>query len=108
MTFGVKENSGRDARDCDLWVGENWKVRPGTSLMRQQPSVLVLNDFKCHRDKFLATLPKDANTGTVLIPGSLTPFVQPLDHVLDKEMKRRLTAKYTAWAASSESVGSPG
>ncbi|CAM9581629.1 unnamed protein product [Pylaiella littoralis] len=81
-----------DARECTLWISESWKLRPNNgSIIKQRPSILVLDDFKCHRDEaFIADLQKKANTIVILIPGGLTPLLQPLDRMLNKQMKRLL------------------
>ncbi|CAN0001693.1 unnamed protein product, partial [Pylaiella littoralis] len=92
------EKSWCDARECTLWISESWKLRPNNgSIIKQRPSILVLDDFKCHRDEaFIADLQKKANTIVILIPGGLTPLLQPLDRMLNKQMKRLLREMYTA------------
>ncbi|CAN0592349.1 unnamed protein product, partial [Laminaria digitata] len=65
-------------------------------------SILVLDDFTCHRDEgFIADLLKRTNTMVVLIPGGLTPLLQPLDRMLNKQMKRLLRGMYTAHTATA-------
>lgn len=50
---------------------------------------LVLDDIKCHRDKaFVVDLRKRADTTVIHIPDGLTPLLQPLDRMLNKQMKR--------------------
>ncbi|CAM9728479.1 unnamed protein product, partial [Pylaiella littoralis] len=72
------------------------------SIIKQRPSILVLDDFKCHRDEaFIADLQKKANTIVILIPGGLTPLLQPLDRMLNKQMKRLLRGMYTAHTAKA-------
>ncbi|CAM9369069.1 unnamed protein product, partial [Pylaiella littoralis] len=92
-----------DARECTLWISESWKLRPNNgSIIKQRPSILVLDDFKCHRDEaFIADLQKKANTIVILIPGGLTPLLQPLDRMLNKQMKRLLRGMYTAHTAKA-------
>lgn len=39
-------------RECTLWLAESWKLRPNNgSIIKQRYSILVLDNFKCHRDK---------------------------------------------------------
>ncbi|CAN0437947.1 unnamed protein product, partial [Pylaiella littoralis] len=92
-----------DARECTLWLTESWKLRPNNgSIIKQRPSILVLDDFKCHKDEgFIADLLKRANTIVILIPGGLTPLLQPLDRMLNKQMKRLLRGMYTAHTATA-------
>ena len=44
---------------------------------------------------------KRANTTIILIPGGLTPLLQPLDRMLNKQMKRLLRGMYTAYSAKA-------
>ena len=90
MCFGVQENRWCDAREYTFWILESWKLRPNNgSIIKQRPSILVLNNFKCHRDKdFIADLKRGANTIIIFIPGGLTALLQPLDRMLNKQMKR--------------------
>lgn len=103
MSFGVQDKSWCDARECTLWLTESWKLRPNNgSIIKQRPSILVLDDFKCHKDEgFIADLLKRANTIVILIPGGLTPLLQPLDRMLNKQMKRLLRGMYTAHTATA-------
>ncbi|CAB1100836.1 unnamed protein product [Ectocarpus sp. CCAP 1310/34] len=56
----------------------------------------------CHKDEgYIAALKRDANTIVIFIPGGLTPLLQPLDRMLNKQMKRLLRGKYTAYSASA-------
>ncbi|CAB1103493.1 unnamed protein product [Ectocarpus sp. CCAP 1310/34] len=50
---------------------------------------------------FIAALKRDANTTVIFIPGGLTPLLQALDRMLNKQMKRLLRGKYTAYSASA-------
>ncbi|CAN0393997.1 unnamed protein product [Ascophyllum nodosum] len=102
MSFGVQEKSWCDARECTLWTSESWKLRPNNgSIIKQRQSILVLDDFKCHRDgAFIADL-KRCNTIVILIPGGLTPLLRPLDRMLNKQMKRLMRGKYTTYTATA-------
>ena len=103
MSFGVQAKSWCDARECTLWSSESWKLRSNNgSIIKQRPSILVLDNFKCHRDKdFIADLKRRANTIVIFIPGRLTPLLQPLDRMLNKQMKRLMRGKYTTYTASA-------
>lgn len=98
MSFGVQEKSWCDKRECTLWLSESWKLRPNNgSIIKQRSSILVLDDFRCHKDAgFIADLLKITNTLVILIPGGLTPLLQPLDGMLNKQMKRLMRGMYTA------------
>ena len=103
MSFGVQEKSRCDARECTLRISESWKLRPNNgSIIKQRPSILVLDDFKCHRDKdFIADLKRRVNTIVIFIPYGLTPLLQPLDRMLSKPMKRLMRGKYISYTAST-------
>ncbi|CAB1098050.1 unnamed protein product [Ectocarpus sp. CCAP 1310/34] len=89
MSFGVQEKNWCDARECILWLSESW-------------SILVLDDFRCHRsESFIEDLRRRTNTIVILIPGGLTPLFQPLDRMLNKEMKRLMRGRYTQYMASA-------
>ncbi|CAM9817043.1 unnamed protein product, partial [Scytosiphon promiscuus] len=98
-----RRKSWCDQRECSLWISESWKLRHNNgSIVKQRPSILVLDDFKCHRGAaFIADLKRKANTTVLLIPGGLTPLLQPLDRMLNKQMKRLMRGKYTAYTASA-------
>ncbi|CAN0226974.1 unnamed protein product, partial [Ectocarpus sp. 12 AP-2014] len=102
ISFGVQEKSWCDMRECSLWLSSNWLLRPNHgSIMKQRPGILVLDDFRCHRGKeFIADLERKCNTTVILISGGLTPLLQPLDRMLNKQMKRLMRGKYTAYGHS--------
>ncbi|CAN0431252.1 unnamed protein product, partial [Pylaiella littoralis] len=104
MSFGVLEKSWCDLRECKIWTKDRWKLRPNNgSIIKQCPCILVLDDFKCHKDEaFIAELKRQANTIVILIPGGLTPLLQPLDRMLNKQMKRLLRGIYTRHQASAQ------
>ncbi|CAB1115321.1 unnamed protein product [Ectocarpus sp. CCAP 1310/34] len=103
MSFGVQEKSWSDQRECNGWISGSWKLRPNNgSIVQQRPCILVLDDVKCHKyEGFIAALKRDANTMVIFIPGGLTPLLQPLDRMLNKQMKRLLRGKYTAYSTSA-------
>ena len=73
----------------------------------------VVGCFECtplcdDNDAFIEALKKDANTIVIFIPGGLTPLVQPLDRMLNKQMKRRLRGMYTKYIASAPSDSKTG
>ncbi|CAB1099466.1 unnamed protein product [Ectocarpus sp. CCAP 1310/34] len=92
-----------DQRECNGWISGSWKLRPNNgSIVQQRPCILVLDDFKCHKDEgFIAALKRDANTIVTFIPGGLTPLLQPLDRMLYRQMMRLLRGKCTAYSASA-------
>ncbi|CAM9918791.1 unnamed protein product, partial [Ascophyllum nodosum] len=75
--------------------------RSKNGIIKQRPCILVLDDFKCHKGEgFVADLKRKADTIVIFIPGGLTPLLQPLDRMLNKQMKRLLRGMYTSYSAS--------
>ncbi|CAB1117081.1 unnamed protein product [Ectocarpus sp. CCAP 1310/34] len=87
MSFGVQEKSWCDLRECKLWIKDSWELRPN-------------NGSICHKDDgFIAALKREASTIVIFIPGGLTPLLQPLDRMLNKQ--RLLRGMYTAHTAKA-------
>ncbi|CAN0414539.1 unnamed protein product, partial [Pylaiella littoralis] len=98
ISLGVQKSSWCDGTQSDDWVTQDFMRRPGSSPRDQRPSVLVLDDFSCHREeKFQQKLQSKAKTQVVMLGGGLTPVCQPLDRNINKEFKRGFRAKYTIW-----------
>ena len=99
----MQEKRWCDARECTLWISESWKLSPNNgSIITQCKSIFVLDGVKCHRNEgFIADLLKRTNTTVILIPGGLTPLLQPLDRMVNKQMKWLLRGMYTAHTATA-------
>ena len=84
--------------------------RPDASGFSDQPAtILTMDDFMCHKDEgFQKKLTDKANTEAVMIPGGLTPVLQPLDRTINKEFKSGLRAKYTHWRKDEFDRHGPG
>ncbi|CAM9724160.1 unnamed protein product, partial [Hapterophycus canaliculatus] len=96
--LGVQNASWCDARQTDLWLTEEFMRRADASGFSQPVSVHTMDDFKCHKDQeFQKKLKDRPKTEPIMIPGGLTPVVQPLDRTINKEFKRGIRAKYTHW-----------
>ncbi|CAM9291828.1 unnamed protein product, partial [Pylaiella littoralis] len=98
----------------DEWVTQDFMRRQGSTPRNQRPSVLVLDDFRCHREKKFQQKLKDlANTLVVMLGGGLTPVCQPLDRNINKEFKRGFRARYIIiwiqdnFGRSGEKVSAP-
>ncbi|CAM9303213.1 unnamed protein product, partial [Hapterophycus canaliculatus] len=108
--LGVQKSSWCDARQTDIWLTEEFMRRPDATGFSQPVSILTMDDFKCHKDEeFQKKLKERAKTEPIMIPGGLTPVVQPLDRTVNKEFKRGMRAKYTHWRKEEfERVGAAG
>ncbi|CAN0107437.1 unnamed protein product [Pylaiella littoralis] len=98
ISLGVQKSSWCDGTQSDEWVTQDFMRRPGSTSRDQRPSVLVLDDFRCHREeRFQKKLMDLAKTLVVMLGGGLTPVCQPLDRNINKEFKRGVRARYTSW-----------
>ena len=60
-------------------------------------SLLVWDSFRAHLTDFVKDDLKQRNIDFTIIPGGLTPVVQPLDKCLNKPFKDNVHRKYLAW-----------
>ena len=70
------------------------------SLPRAERSLLVWDSFRAHLTDSVKDDLKQRNIDVAVIPGGLTPVVQPLDKCLNKPFKDNVRRKYLAWMAS--------
>ena len=68
---------------------------------RNEQSLLVWDSFRAHlTDEVKADL-KRRKIDVAVIPGGLTPVLQPLDKSLNERLKDNVRRKYLAWMISS-------
>ena len=70
------------------------------SLPRAERSLLVWDSFRAHLTDSVKDDLKQRNIDVAVIPGGLTPVVQPLDKCLNKPFKDNVRRKYLAWMTS--------
>ncbi|CAN0409150.1 unnamed protein product, partial [Pylaiella littoralis] len=76
ISLGVQKSSWCDGVQSDEWVTQDFMRRPGSTPRDQRPSVLVLDDFRCHREeKFQQKLKDLANTLVVMLGWRAGPGV---------------------------------
>lgn len=68
------------------WIKSVWCQRPGALLTRR--SMLVLDAFRGHLTEGVKKKLMDNQTELVVIPGSMTSQLQPLDVCLKGKLKR--------------------
>lgn len=59
--------------------------------------MLVLDSFRWHIMERVKRAVANADCQFVIIPGGLTPVLQPLDVALNKPFKNRVAAHYNEW-----------
>lgn len=88
-----QKNAWMDERACLLWVDKVWKPYvAGTS-----KSLLLLDDFKCHKQRAFASRLDVLGTTLSLIPGGYTCVLQPCDVGINKPLKDRVRATCAKW-----------
>ena len=70
------------------------------SLPCAERSLLVWDSFRAHLTDSVKGDLKQRNIDVAVIPGGLTPVVQPLDKCLNKPFKDNVRRKYLAWMIS--------
>lgn len=82
------------------WYRLVWLMRPGASLRKGIPNLLVLDSFRGHlTEKVKAELRKE-ETDMLVIPGGLTGQLQPLDVGVNKPFKDLLRREYNEWLSA--------
>jgi hypothetical protein len=77
---------------CD-WVRTVWGQRPGALLRRS--SLLVWDSFRGHLGDDTKRILTEMKTDLAVIPGGLTPVLQPLDVSVTKPFKEYVRKLYT-------------
>ena len=70
------------------------------SLLRGEHSLLVWDSFQAHLTNSVKGDLNHRNMDVAIIPGGLTPVLQPLDKCLNKPFKDNVRRKYLAWMIS--------
>ena len=102
----VHQKGWMDETGLADWVSNVWSRRPGGLL--QKPGLLVWDSFRPHMSENIKKRLKHAKTDTVVIPGGLTPMVQPLDVSINKPFKDSVKTQWTTWMDSGEHSFTPG
>lgn len=87
------------------WFRLVWLRRPG-GLLRPK-SMLVLDSFRGHITERVKRAVANADCQLAIIPGGLTPVLQPLDVALNKPFKDRVAALYKDWMDQDDKPQTP-
>lgn len=97
-TFGCCQSKGwMDQRSMKIWFEKVWKQYVANS----SKSVLLLDDFICHKQPEFLDLASEVGTSIELIPGGYTCVLQPCDVGIMKSLKGGIRQCYTKWAAQN-------
>lgn len=102
----VHEKGWMDENGVKLWVKNIWEKRPGA--LRNPESLLVWDMFRSHLTEKTKKLLKECNTDMAVIPGGLTPLVQPLDVCINKPFKGNLKRLWNTWMLEGEKTFTKG
>ncbi|KAH7958751.1 hypothetical protein HPB49_004450 [Dermacentor silvarum] len=74
-----------------------WLLKPGASLMREIPNLLVLDSFRAHLTAKVKAVLQKERTDTLIIPGGLTGQLQPLDVGVNKPTRTSCALKTSGY-----------
>lgn len=93
----VHEKGWMDEDLTHDWIKTVWGKRTRPS----EPSLLVLDAFRCHKTEKTKKLLKKKTTPAI-IPGGMTSILQPLDVSINKPMKNSLRRKWNEWMLNGD------
>lgn len=91
------------------WIEVVWKQRPGASLGAPEgtKSMLVLDAFRGHLTPEVKEELGGCNCDLVVVPGGMTPVLQPLDVSINKPFKENLRQEYEDWIRNPDRKKTP-
>lgn len=91
------------------WIEVVWKQRPGASLGAPEgtKSMLVLDAFRGHLTPEVKEELGGCNCDLVVVPGGITPVLQPLDVSINKPFKENLRQEYEDWIRNPDRKKTP-
>ena len=86
----------------DVWLPQVWNRRPGREgyragaleSYRQPNSLLAWDDYTVHKTDLCRNAMEESHTTLFLIPGGLTPEVQPYDGLINQLFKSNMSKVY--------------
>ena len=91
----------------DVWLPQVWNRRPGREGAlgnNRQPNTLLAWDYTVHNTDLCKTAMGQSNTTLFLIPGGLTPNIQPCDGLSNKLFKSNMSRLYDDYMATDDVV----
>ncbi|KAH9094307.1 hypothetical protein Ae201684P_016917 [Aphanomyces euteiches] len=93
----LSKKAWMDADTTHGWLDAVWKPFATAG----GPSLLLLDDYKCHKQSSFATALAKLDTELEIIPGGYTCVLQPLDVGIMKPFKDRIRHEYMMWAVEN-------
>lgn len=95
--FGCCQSKGwMDERSMKIWTDLVWKPY----VADYERSVLLLDDFSCHKQDCLLEIMESVGTHVELIPGGYTCVLQPCDVGVIRSLKNGIRKHYMEWASA--------
>lgn len=87
-----------------LWNKEVWQKRPGYFYeSKDQNALLIMDSFRAHIKKsLLKNLKRVHKTDVAIVPGGMTPLIQPLDVAINRSIKAKFSAKWKDWMKDTQ------
>ena len=83
------------------WIRKNPRFTP------ERRALLVWDSFRDHLTDAVKDLLSRRNVDVAVIPGGLTPVLQPLDKCINKPFKAKVRAQYEAWMVNGPFTYTP-
>lgn len=105
----VQEKGWMTADLMTDWIRVVWEQRPGALLggPAGTRSMLLLDAFRGHLTPEVKTKLRNINSDLVVIPGGMTPVLQPLDVSVNKPFKANLRQEYEEWVRNPDRKKTP-
>ena len=107
LMFGFNGNSLKYLFLYLSFLGTKEWVRKNLRYTADQRALLVWDSFRGHLTDGVKELLARRNVDIAVIPGGLTPVLQPLDKCVNKPFKTRVRAQYQAWMVNGPFTYTP-
>jgi hypothetical protein len=101
VNIQVAKGGSMTAMLMNTWKREVWSIRPGA--IWKSPSLLVYDSVSSHtKASILASFKRHYNTTVAVIPGGMTPLLQPADSHWNRPFKAMMKRKWLDWLQCGE------
>ena len=104
-SFSVVKVSKRTILFQSIGIKE-W-IRRNLRYTADQKALLVWDSFRGHLTEAVKDLLARRNVDVAVIPGGLTPVLQPLDKCINKPFKNKVRSQYQAWMVNGPFTYTP-
>ena len=79
------------------WIEEVWQKRLGNYFSNSGQNLLIFDSHRAHITKTILTTLKNSRTKVSIVPGGMTPLIQPLDVSVNRSVKAKWAKKWRDW-----------